>query len=76
MCCAWIFSSCGEVGLLSICVVWSSYQGGFSCCTAQALVLAAHRLYSTGLVVVANGFSYSVACGILSGQLNPCPLHW
>ena len=36
-----------------------------------------HRLWSSGLVAVAQGFSCSVARGIfLDKGSNPCPLHW
>ena len=41
------------------------------------LVVVAHRLQSTSSVVVAHGFSCSVACGIFPDQgSNPFPLHW
>ena len=33
-CCAWAFSSCSELGLLSNCSMWSPHCGGFSCCRA------------------------------------------
>ena len=33
----WLFSSCGQRGLLSTCSVRASHYGGFSCCRAQAL---------------------------------------
>ena len=55
---------------------------GFSCCRAQALVVrasvvAAHRLQSSGFIVVAQRLSCSTVCRILSDQRsNPCPLHW
>ena len=34
---SWLFSSCGESGLLSSCSVWASHCAGFSCCGAGAL---------------------------------------
>ena len=43
----------------------------------QASVAAAPRLWSTGSVVVAHGFSCSAARGVLLDQgLNLCLLHW
>ena len=36
-CCVWVFSSCGERGLLSRCDVRFSHCSGFSCCRAWAL---------------------------------------
>ena len=43
----------------------------------MASVVAAHRLQSIGLVIVAQGLSCSDACGIFPDQgLNPCPLHY
>ena len=53
-----------------------------SCCGAQALgssasVVAAPRLWRTGLIAVAHGCSCSAACGFFLDQgSNPCPLHW
>ena len=46
-CCAWIFSSCSDWGLLSSCVVGASYYGGFTCCRVQAL----GHLSSIGVVL-------------------------
>ena len=72
-CCTWAFSSCGA---------WASHCGGFCCCGARALgaqasVVVARRLESTGSVVVVHGLSCFVACGFFPDQgLNPCPLHW
>ena len=44
---------------------------------AQASVVAAPGLYSTGSVVVIHRLNCSTACGIFPGQgLNPCLLHW
>ena len=38
LCCyAQAFSSCGELGLYSICSVWASHYGGFFCCGAWPL---------------------------------------
>ena len=73
----WFFSSCDELGLLPNCGVPASHCGGFFSCGAQASIVAACGLSSTGSVVVARGFSYSAACGIFPDQgLNLCPLHW
>ena len=37
-------------------------------------VVVAHGFWTMGSVLVAQGFSYSVACGIFSDQgLNQCP---
>ena len=60
---------------------------GFSLCwllllgaqalAAQASVVVACGLYSTGSVVVTHGLSCSAACGIFPDQgSNPCLLHW
>ena len=57
---------------------------GFSSCSTQARylwptssIVVAHRLQSTGSVVVVYGLSCSAACGFFLDQgLNPCPLHW
>ena len=44
---------------------------------APALTVAAHGLQDAGSVVVANGLSCCLACGIFPSQgLNPCLLHW
>ena len=40
-------------------------------------VVVALGLWSTGLIVVAHGFSCSMACGIFPDQgSNPCHPHW
>ena len=64
-CCAWVFSSCGEQGLLSS---WS---------VVTSLVVE-HVLWSAGSAFVAHGLGCSTACGILVLEQgwNPCPLHW
>ena len=80
--CARAFSSCGKWGPLFIAVRGASHCSGFSCCgapvlVAQASVVVACGLYSTGSVVVAHGLNYSEARGIFPDQgSNPCPLHW
>ena len=52
------------------CGAWASHCGGFSCCRAWALGAWAS-------VVVVQGLSCSMACGIFLDQgSNPCPLHW
>ena len=75
-----LFSSCGEVGLLSGSGAQASHRGGFSCCGAQALGHAglssggtwAQYLQLPGSVVVAHRLSCSAACGIAPDQgLNP-----
>ena len=62
-----LFSSWSERGLLSSCVAWASYCGGFSCCGARApdartSVVAAPGLWSTGSIVVEHRL-----CGIFPG---------
>ena len=43
----------------------------------RASVAAVLRLQSTGLIVVVNGLSCSMACGVFPGQgSNPCLLYW
>ena len=78
-CCAGLFSSWGEQGLLSRCGVRASHCGGFSRFGAQAL---GHRDFSscssqalsTGLMVVAHGLTCSAARGIFPEQeLNLSP---
>ena len=45
--------------------------------SARASVVAAPGLSNTGSVVVVNGLSCFLACGILPDQgSNPCLLHW
>ena len=80
LCCLhWVFSSCGEQGLLSNCSVQASHCGGFSCCRAQASVVTASvvralGLQSMGSVVTAHGLSCCWTCGIfLDQESNPCP---
>ena len=74
------FSSCGEKGLLFIAMLGLLIGSGFSCCQAQALdtwasVIAALRLWGSGLVILVHGLGCSKACGIFLDQgLNPCPL--
>ena len=64
----WTFSSCSKWGLFSSCVVWSSHWSDSSCCRAPALGYM-------GSVVLAHGFSCSVAYGIFLNQgQNLCPL--
>ena len=73
-CCSQAFPSCSKQGLLFSC-------GGFSCCRAwapdaQASVVAAPRLQSTGSVVAVHGLSCSVASGVFPNLASsPCPLH-
>ena len=43
----WLFSSCGEQGLLSSCSVGASHGRGFSCCRARA-----QKLWPTGLAAL------------------------
>ena len=62
------FSSCGKWGLLSICSVWASDCGGFSC--------GAQALGHVGSAIVAHGLICSTAHEIFPDQgSNPCPLH-
>ena len=68
-CCAWVFSSCSEQGLLSSCGAWGSHCSGSSCCRPRALE-------RTG-IAVARGFSRSAAGGILPDQWQgACSLQW
>ena len=80
-CCVRVFSRCGEWGLLCLwCMGFSlwwvlllqsigSRCVGFGSCSFQ--------LWSTGSVVMANGFSCSAACGIfLEHRSSLCPLLW
>ena len=53
----WIFWSCSEWGLFPGCGAWASYWSGFAFCRAWALGLI-------GSVVVADGLSCPVTCGI------------
>ena len=46
-CCAWAFSSCSELELLSSSGAWASHCHGFSCCRAQT---RAQWLWHMGLV--------------------------
>ena len=85
----WIFFIAWGVSLVVMSGGYSSFWcSGSSCCSAQALalpasvvpllgsVVAAGRLWSMGLVLVARGLSCSAACGIVSNRgSNPCPLH-
>ena len=73
-CCGGFFSSCGEQGTY-IAVTFLVSEHGLE--GLPASVTGAPRLWSTGSVVVAHGFSCSVVCGIFSDQgLNPRLLHW
>ena len=68
-CCAWVFSSCSERGLLSSCGELASYCGGFSC-GAQGLQLS-------GFSSRGSWLSCPEACGMSLDQgSNSCPLHW
>ena len=77
-----LFSNCREWGLLSSCSKHASSCSGFSCCRAWTIgcvdsEFVVGRLLSTGITVVAYGFSCSEACGICLDQgLKPCLLHW
>ena len=77
-CYAQAFTSCGKQGLLFVVGgVRASHCSGFSCCRAQAPVVAARALKgyrSSGSFVVARGLSCPIACGIFPG-LKPCLLH-
>ena len=44
---------------------------------AVAFLVAEHRLWSKGSILVASGLRSSLACGIfLDWRLNLCPPHW
>ena len=50
-CCGmWVFSSCGEQGLLSNCGARASHCGGFSCGATQALGTQAPVAVAQGLI--------------------------
>ena len=69
-CCAWVFSSCGEQGLLYSSGSRASHCRVFDCRRAQALGTWAS-------VAEALGLRCLKACGIFQEQgLNPCPLNW
>ena len=81
------FSSCREWGPLSAFSAPASHGSGFRGweawplgAWASVVVVRGCRscgLWSTASVVVVQGFSCSVVCGIFPNQgLNPCPLHW
>ena len=81
------FSSCREWGLLSGFSAPASHGSGSRGweawplgAWASAVAVRGCRscgLWSTASVVVVQGFSCSVVCGIFPNQgLNPCPLHW
>ena len=59
-------------------IVMQAVQCDFhSCCTVVHSVAAVPRLWSTGSVIVGQGLSSSMVCGIFPGQeSNPCLLHW
>ena len=68
-CCAWVFFSCREQGLLSSWGKRASPCGGLSRCGAWAVgawasVASAPGLSSVALVVVADRLSWPTACGI------------
>ena len=81
----WIFSSCGEQGLLFRCDAWTSHCSGFSCCRKQALGCMglsscspwAQSCSPLALEHRLNSCACSVTCGIFLDQgSNPCSLHW
>ena len=61
-------SSCGPWGLLSSCLGWASYCGGFS--RRPASVAATPETWSTGSGVVVHRFGCSAECGIFPSQKN------
>ena len=85
-----LFSSCRELGLLSICGTHVSHYDGFSYSRAWALGctglsscgtwaqwLQLPGLWSTGSIVVANRLSCSAACGMfLNQESNLYLLQW
>ena len=65
----WLFSSCGDEGLLSRYRAQTLHCVGFSGCGPQVL--------GTGSVVKAHGLGDSAACGIFPDPgSNLCLLHW
>ena len=81
-CCSGFFSSCGEWRLPFIAVGFPLQC--FSCCgtwtlghVGSVVVACGLRLYSIKSVVVVNGLSCCMACGVfLAPGSNPCLLHW
>ena len=68
-CCAWVFPSCSERGLLSSCGELASYCGGFSC--------GAQALQRSGFSSRGAWLSCPEACGMSLDQgSNSYPLHW
>ena len=68
--CIYLFLNLFLAALGLRCGAWAYHCGGFSCCGARALGVWAS-------VLVAQGLSCSVACGIFPDQgSNPCPLRW
>ena len=71
LCCLAVFS------LAPAYSTWASHWGGSSCCGPQASVVAAPRLWGTGLIVMVHGLCCSSACRIFPGQeSNPYLLYW
>ena len=70
LCCCTGFSLVSERGDCSL-------VAGCGLLTAVASLVEEKGLWSTGSVVVAHGFSCSVACGVMPDQgSNLCPLCW
>ena len=69
-CYVWAFSSCGELGLVSVV--------GYGLILVAASLAVEHRLKGTqASVVVVHGLDCPMACGIFPDQgSNLCPLHW
>ena len=81
LCCCWLFSSFGELRLLSGCIgAWASLCSGISYSRAWALRLTgfssgSSRVLGTDSIVVVLRLGCFVACGIFLDQgLNPCLL--
>ena len=76
-CCAGLFSSCGEGGLLSSCRAQASLVVDHRLWGTRNSVVVALGLQSIGSVVVVHGLSCSAVCEIFLDQgQNTCPVHW
>ena len=72
-----LFSSCDKQDIFFSYSAWAFHRSGFSCYGAQTLgrvgaIVATARLWSTGSIIVAQGLSCSVACGIFLDQGSNC----
>ena len=71
-CCAWAFSSCGELGLPSSCSVWASHCGGFSYCRAWALGMGTSAV---AVLWLSSCSSWALECWLSSYDAQTWLLH-